>query len=99
MAFTKSLITETVMGNQRVRVFNVTPDASTGSIDTGFPQVKWAEMSIKSMAAFIASGATSQTFPNYQENKGPTGTSINGTIGFSGCVSGDVYRVVVYNGS
>lgn len=95
MAFTQSLVTETVLGNVRAIVYNVTPDAAAGTITTQDDvSIKWAQVSIKS-AATIATNAT--TFLGvFTENAGDTGTAIAGTLAMTSVVANDVYRVVVY---
>ena len=96
MAFTKSLVTQTVLGNRRVLVYNVTPDSTAGSITTEDTiPIKWAEVSIKSMASFVNSGST-RNIAVFAENKGATGTTIAGTLAMTGTIANDVYRVVVY---
>lgn len=97
MAFTVSQITNTVFGNERVVVLNVTPDSAEGAVTVpGISRVVHATLTPKTQASFIASGNTSQTYPTYVENAGTTGTVIAGTVGLSGLVASNVYRLVVY---
>lgn len=98
MAFTASLVCNTVFGNLRVVVYNVTPDSTAGSFQTALPVVSFAHNSIKSMASFVNSGST-RNIAVMTENAGPTGTSIAGSIALTGCVANDVYRVIAYGPS
>lgn len=96
MAFTVSHLFDTNFGNQRVSVQRVTPDAAEGTVVSRLAKVNWAMISSRKKASFIASGNTSQTYVNYVENAGSTGTAINGTIGFSGCVANEVFYCVSF---
>lgn len=96
MAFTTSHLFDTVFGNKRVSIQRVTPDAAEGTVVTRLAKVDWAMTSFRKRAAFTASGNTSQTYCNYVENAGSTGTAINGTIGFSGCVANEVFYAVSF---
>jgi hypothetical protein len=96
MAFTNSLIVQTVFGDKRVVFHQVTPDAAEGTLVTGLINVDFAVVSPKKQASFIASGNTSQTSVNYLLNVGSTSTVALGTIGFSGCVANNVYAVISF---
>lgn len=96
MAFTVSSVFRTVFGNQRVHVQQVTPDAAEGTVATTLGVVSWALVSPRKVATFTASGNTAQSYVNYVLNAGSTGTAINGTLGFSGCVASDIYLVVSF---
>ena len=99
MAFTTSHLFDTVFGNQRVSIQQVTFDAAEGTVVTRLPKVNFALVSMRKQASFVASGNTSQTYVNYVINAGTTGTAINGTIGFSGCVANNIAYVVSFGAS
>lgn len=98
MAFTTSHLFDTVFGNKRVSVQQVTPDAAEGTVVTRLAKVDFALVTTRKNATFIASGATSQSYVNYVVNAGTTGTATNGTIGFSGCVANNIMYVVSFGG-
>ena len=97
MAFTKSLIAETVWGNKRVQLALVTADAAAGTVDFGSKRIEWAQVAAKSQASFINSGST-VNIPRLAYNAGATGTSTTGTLGMTSCIANDVYTVHVVFG-
>lgn len=99
MAFTASFVTDSVMGKYRLRVYDVTPDAATGSIDTGLKRVTWSFLTPKSIQAFTASGNTSYTSPTLAENALPEATAAAGYIALTGVVANNIYRVVCFGPS
>lgn len=90
MAFTKSFVTDSVMGKYRIRVNDVTADATTGNVDTGLKRVTWAMVTGKVSVC---------TSPNFFENVLAEATAAAGWIGLSNCVSGDTFRVVSFGPS
>lgn len=87
MAFTAStLVRGTVFGNQLVKVFNITADSGAGSIDTGLKNINFS----------MVGSVSAPTNPVVADNKGPTGTSIAGTLALTNCTSGNIYRAIVY---
>jgi hypothetical protein len=96
MAFTVSqIVTNTVMGDLRVKIVNVTADATTGSFDLGMGNLVAVLSHPKSMASFVNSGST-RNMAVISPNAGVSGTSIVGTVGMTGCIAGDVYTLVAY---
>jgi hypothetical protein len=95
MAFTASTLVNTVMGDLRVKIMNVSCDSTAGSIDAGMGNLIAVHAGIKSMASFVNSGST-RHIAVISPNAGTTGTTIVGTVGMTGCVSGDVYTLVCY---
>jgi len=87
MAFTTSFLTKTTFGNQRVHFIRVTADAATGTVDTGFDVVEMFT---------VANQSSTAATEKYAMNEGPEGTSIVGSIGITGCTSGDEYMLTVY---
>jgi hypothetical protein len=96
MGFTVSNVFNSVFGDRRVSVEQVTADAAEGRVTTRLSKIEFAIVSPRKQASFVASGNTSQTYVNYAINAGSTGTAINGTIGFSGCVANNIYFVVSF---
>lgn len=94
MAVTTSLVVDTVMGNQRVVVYDVTPDGAATSFATGLSKITFSQVT-------IASAVTDATFGVWVDNAGESGTSIAGTIAGSSLVSsGEIkYRVTAYGAS
>lgn len=96
MAFAVSqVVTNTVFGDLRVKIIDVTPDATTGTIDPGMGTLVAVLPHIKSMSSFVNSGST-RHIAVVGVNKGALGTSIAGTIAMTGCISGDVYTLVCF---
>lgn len=96
MAFTVSNVVDSVFGNLRVSVQQVTPDAAEGTVVTKLNKLAFALVSSRKNATFVASGNTAQSYLNYVVNAGTTGTAINGTIGFSGAVANSILTVVSF---
>ena len=91
MALTKSLIAESVVGNWKVRVFDVTPDAAATAFATGMDSIAFSQVT-------IASGVTDATFGVFSDNQDVAGTAVAGTLAMTSVVtSGEIkYRCVVY---
>lgn len=96
MAFAVSSIVNTVFGDAGVSVQQVTPDAAEGTVVTGLPVVRFALVSERKRATFVASGNTAQSYTNFVINAGTTGTAALGTIGFSGCVANSIFYLVSF---
>lgn len=87
MAFTVTINKKTVFGDMRVNMLSITADATTQTVDTGFDNIVHMDWAAKSMT-------TSTVVMN--KNTGAEGTALVGSIGISGCTSGDEYYVTVY---
>jgi len=98
MAFTKTNITQGVFGNMRVSFDRVTPDAAEGTVQivNGPGNIIMSDVSSRKNATFVASGNTAQSYVNWVENAGTTGTVAAGQLGFSGCVANNILNVVTY---
>ena len=86
MAFTKALVgQQSVLGNKRFIVYSMTADAATDNIATDLSSVEycWAQ----------AQSYTSTGGRHLVADAGASGTSIAGTVGASGFVSGDVFTL------
>lgn len=96
MAFTVSqVVTGSVFGDMRIKIINVTPDATTGSFDAGMGNLVAVIPSIKSMQSWVGSGST-RNVAVVGINVGPVATAIVGQIALTGCVSGDVYTLICF---
>jgi len=94
MAFTVSqVVSSTVWGNLRINVLNVTPDATTGTFDTGLNGLIAVIPTIKSMASFVNSGST-RNIGVFSPNLTASGAASNGICAITGCVANNVYTVV-----
>lgn len=93
MALTKSLIAETVFGNKRVQVWDITPDAAATSFSTGMAVIDFCIPCVKS-------AVTDATFGVFTENQLPAATASAGDIAMTSVVdSGEIkYRFVVFGG-
>ena len=88
MAYTASLVKETVFGDQRVKMYTVTADATSGAINTGLNYINAISMS-------PVSAATSSFI--IRRNVGSAGTANQfGQILISAAVSGDAFQLVVF---
>jgi len=89
MALTKSLIANTVFGNQRVVVWDVSPDAGATSFSTSLGTLAFAMVT-------AASADTDATFGVFTENQLPAGTASAGDLAMTSVVdSGEIkYRCV-----
>jgi hypothetical protein len=87
MAYTTSHLVNSVMGDYRVRVIQLTADAATQNVETGLNVVAFhvlAPVSCTTMALKI------------RDNQLTVGTSAAGYIAVSGATSGDIFQVIVY---
>lgn len=91
MALTKSLIARTVFGNQRVHVWDVSPDAAATAFATGLNVIDFSQIT-------ISSGVTDATMGVFTENQDVAGTAAPGTLAMTSVVSsGEIkYRCVLY---
>ena len=89
MAYTATLINESVFGNKRVRAFLVSADAAAGTIATGLNTVDMVSVSFKSCstAAFTV-----------LRNKSTTATVSNGSIAFASAASSDTFEIICFGG-
>lgn len=86
MVWSVSVIDKTVFGNKRMVALSCTADAAEQAVITGL-----------SVIDYFAMGAVSCTSaPKIKMNVGSTSTAAMGTLGCSGCVSGDVMIFTVY---
>lgn len=88
MAYTVTKVLDTVFGNQRVRSFDVTADATTQAIATGLQYVNVAHIQPLSM--------TTTTVPKVAVNVTASGAASNGSVAMTTVVSGDHFFLTVY---
>ena len=79
--------TQTVFGNYRAVMLEIVADAATEAVATGLGKIVGMSYAPKSM--------TTANIHLYA-NSGVAGTATNGTIGVTGCTSGDHFFVTVY---
>lgn len=96
MAFTVSHLTETVMGNMRVRTLMLTADATTQTVESGMGNIFWASFQIQSATAATTLSAGIATGWRTAINSNASGVQSNGVLGISNAVSGDRAMVVVF---
>jgi hypothetical protein len=87
MAWTNSVIHQTVFGNKRTAILSCTADSAEAAINTGMGVVHGFAIGPVSLST-----AAIKLIPN----KGSTATALNGYLGASGFVSGDVFYLTVY---
>ena len=87
MAFTVSMVNQTVLGNMRVQFLDVTADATTGVISSSLDVYYGATSNSKSMASAPFS---------VKENELCAGTASAGNIGISGVASGDKFQIIAF---
>ena len=91
MAFTVSNVMNTTMGDAKVAILRVTPDAATQAIDTGFNVLKYVTLSYEVPASHSLS-----SFPVLKINANASGVAANGQVGLSACISGEVLVLTCY---
>ena len=84
MAFTKSTILNTVIGNQRLIVYDITADGTAGAVTTDLGSVTAVWSQPKSMASAPYS---------IKEDELTASTASAGSIGITGVASGDLLQV------
>lgn len=87
MAFTNSLLVNTVFGNERVQHWRITADGLSSALNTGLDTIYSVNFAPQSMTT--AAG-------KFAINEGVEGTSIAGTLGITGVASGDEFLLTVY---
>lgn len=87
MAFTVSYVGNSVFGNKQVKFIRVTTDSAENKIDSGLAVIECFSYAPQSM---------STNGGKFFINQGTTGTALNGFIGISAAVSGDVFFLTVF---
>lgn len=87
MAWTQTKTIESVFGNIRVKVYELTADSATLELDTGFGNVLGCATAPKSMASSPFAVA---------RNALSAGTSSAGYVAITGVTSGDDLYLTVY---
>lgn len=90
MAYTATLIKQSIMGNERSALYNVTADAASGVVGTSFGLVDAVVMGPISMAT---------ASPKVRINTNILSAASNGNIFISSAASGDNFFVIVYGRS
>ena len=86
MAYTVTRV-KTVFGDKRAIALKITADAATQAIATGLQHIDFHAMAPSSL---------STAGIKVYINSNASGVATEGTIGISGCVSGDVFTVTVF---
>lgn len=79
----------TALGNKRVILIDAVSDAAETNLATGLGYVTHYSIGIKSCS-------TGTALPHVALNKNSSGTASNGTIGISGCTSGDEFYIIAF---
>lgn len=87
MAFSRSEVKQTVLGNERVVHLIVTADANSGAVDSGLSV-------IDSISVAVRSAATGSQ--KFKANLNSAGTALPGSIFCSSCTNGDAFYVTVF---
>ncbi len=89
MAFTSTMVANTVHGNQRLWQGTITADAASGVVSFGFAVLTHAHLTPKSLttAYFVA---------RVNGTAAAITTTANGNLGISGVASGDEFYATVY---
>lgn len=89
MAYTVTRIANTVFGNKRAILLQVTADAATQTIETGLRVVE-------AFSVGITSAGTAVTSMKVAINSNASGVQSFGVLGISGLASGDAMFFTVY---
>ncbi len=87
MAYTTTLIKQTVWGDQRVHHYSILADATTQTIATGLAYLDGISVTEKSATSGMG---------KYRINVTASGVAALGSFGMSAIVSGDEYYITVY---
>jgi len=91
MAFSMTnVVTNTVIGDYKVRMFDLNADAATGSVNPGMGRIYAALVGIKSNVA------ADEPMPRVLENVNPSGVASIGVLSLTGVTAGDTFHVVVF---
>ena len=89
MAFTVSNIANTVIGEKRLFVGRITPDAATGTVTVP------GALAIDGLVSNSYVGGTSLTCANVAINVNPSGVAANGVVSYSNVASTQIYVLSV----
>ncbi len=79
--------TPSVFGNKQVRLLKITADAATQAVQTGLGVIEHINVGFTSAATQAM---------KFSINSNASGVQAFGTLGISGCASGDEFYVTVY---
>ena len=89
MAYTVTVLGNTVHGNERVIRYNILADATTQTVATGLGYINTIHVTNKSATSGMG---------KYKINVTASGVAAPGSFGMTSIVSGDEYYVTVYGG-
>jgi hypothetical protein len=87
MAFTNTIVKQSVFGDMRVILYEITADANSGVINTGLSYIYSVQATVKSAAT---------NGQNFKANKNAAGAASNGDIMASSCANGQEFYLTVY---
>ena len=87
MAYTVTVLNNTVHGNERVIRYNILADATTQTVATGLGTITGINVVNKSATSGMG---------KFKVNVGAGGTATAGSFAMTSIVSGDEYYVTVY---
>ncbi len=87
MAYTVTVLNNTVHGNERVIRYNILADATTQTVATGLGTITDIRVTNKSATSGMG---------KYKINVTASGVAAPGSFGMTSIVSGDEYYVTVY---
>lgn len=90
MAYTTTLIKNSIMGNQRVAEYNVTADAASGSVATTVGLIDSIQITPISMATICG---------HFRINTNAASAASNGVLFCSSIANGDNFFLTVYGKS
>ena len=89
MAYTSSFIVKGVsLGNQSFEIIRITADAASGTISTG--------LQVLNGFTIGAQSCTTTGFRTFMNADEANSNTVNGQLGMSGAVDGDVWFATVY---
>lgn len=87
MAYTATLVDQTVLGDQRVRFYSVAADAVSGVVQGGFSRVMSVSLTPQSM---------NSAGVKVKINATTAAAASNGSVNIADATSGDVFYLIVY---
>jgi hypothetical protein len=87
MAYTVSLVVNSVFGNKRVAGYRIAADAASATVQTPLGSIELINHASVSMATSAI---------RLEANEGPAGTATAGMLHIENATSGDVFYVTVY---
>lgn len=90
MAYTSTLVKNSIMGNERVAIYNVTADAASGSVITNLGTIDAIQVTPISMATICG---------HFRINTNNLSAAANGQVFMSSLASADNFFLICYGKS